>query len=65
MRKTIQEIEQDIEELEIWLSVGGRMPMNQWSRFISKYNAAKIKLSQMKGEQPQVIYYKPEHIINK
>lgn len=63
MRKTIQEIEQDIEELETWLSVGGSMPMSQWSRLIGKYNAAKIKLCQMKGEQPLVIYYKPEHII--
>ena len=61
--KTIKEIEKEIEELEIWLSVGSRMPMGQWSRLVRKYHALNIKLCQMKGESPIVAYHQPEHIV--
>ncbi|WP_108822025.1 hypothetical protein [Dysgonomonas sp. Marseille-P4361] len=64
MRKTIQEIEQEIAFYELVLSCRN-VDKYTWNDTVSKYNAAKIKLSQMKGEQPQVIHYNPEHIINK
>lgn len=62
-RITIEEVEKNIESLEIWLSVGGRMPMKQWSRMISEYNAMLIKRSQMRGEEIIVTHYKSEYII--
>lgn len=60
-KETIAELEQKIEILESFLFKN--ISSKTWSLIVSRYHAANIRLCQLKGERPIVIYYKPDHII--
>lgn len=61
-KQTIAALEKEIQHYESLL-LTPNLSMDFWSDTIHKYHAAFIKLYQFKGEQPQVMHYKPEHII--
>lgn len=63
MRKdrSITEIEQEMELLVDRLFFAGNMEV--WSTLISRFHSLGVKLSQMKGEQPEVTHGKSDYII--